>query len=121
MGFGGKLQVNAANNFRLEGSFTYYPSDTGVSFWEASLNGHYLLPVADRITLYPFLGFGYMGVKLDLGFTSRSASYPCINFGGGIDVKLSNNFFLNAQYAHKSFNYSAIAGSFFSVGLGIKF
>ena len=66
-----------------------------------------------------------MGVKLDVDFGiasgSGSASFACINFGGGIDIKLSRKFFLNAQYTYKAFDYDVIAGSFFSAGIGLKF
>jgi outer membrane protein X len=67
IGIGGKFQYNVTDPIRLEGALTFFlPKKQGIpgfeaslSFWDISVNGHYLFPVADRVTVYPLAGVAY--------------------------------------------------------------
>ena len=103
-GIGAKFQYNVTDPIRLEGSFTYFLKKDYVSFWDISVNGHYLFPVADQITVYPLAGLGIFGTKVDIGIFSASTSDVCVNLGGGIDFKLTDQLFLNAELKYKIVN-----------------
>ena len=104
IGIGGKFQYNVIDPVRLEGSFTFFLKKDYVSMWDLSVNGHYLFPVADRITVYPLAGLGIYGTKVDFGFGSVSGSDVCINLGGGIDFKLTDQLFLTGELKYKIVN-----------------
>jgi outer membrane protein X len=112
VGIGGKFQYNVIDPLRLEGSLTFFlPKDMGFSskfsMWDISVNGHYLIPVADQITVYPLAGLGILGVKssVDLGSLggkqTHSDSDVCVNIGGGVDFKLTDQIYLNGEMKYK--------------------
>jgi len=106
IGIGGKFQYNVTDPIRLEGSLTFFLKKDYVSFWDISANGHYLFPVADAITVYPLAGLGIFGSKVDLGEWGGSVTHSdvCINLGGGMDFKLTDQLFLNAELKYKIVN-----------------
>ena len=136
LGFGGKLQYKATDRFRFDGSYTYYLNKdeivvlgvvTKFSYWDFNLNGHYLFPVADIITVYPLVGLGSFVVKTNVdasewgaGKESKSTFFFGFNLGGGIDLKLTNHFILNAEVQYKILDYD-ISGLFLSAGFTFKF
>jgi outer membrane protein X len=79
--------------------------------WDLSVNGHWLFPVVDKITVYPLAGLGILGATasipdIDLGEWgslggSVSTSDVAFNFGGGIDYKLTEQLILNAELKYK--------------------
>jgi len=108
IGIGAKFQYNVTDPIRLEGSFTYFLKKDYVTQWDFSVNGHYLFPVTDLITVYPLAGLGLYGTKWSidwgLGNTSHSTSDICVNLGGGADYKLSDKLVLNAELKYKIVN-----------------
>ena len=104
IGIGPKFQYNVTDPIRLEGSFTYFLKKDYVSMWDLSVNGHYLFPVTDVITLYPLAGLGILGTKLHGIGGSWSDSDVCINLGGGIDIKLTDQLSLNGELKYKIVN-----------------
>lgn len=118
-GLGAKVQYNVIKPVRLEGAFTYFLpkkqgvdgiAESSVSMWDLSLNGHYLIPVGEKLTLYPLAGVGLLGTKasVDLDFGefgdfggSASSSDFGFNLGAGIDLKLSSKIFLNLEAKYK--------------------
>jgi len=106
VGITGKFQYNVINPLRLEGSLTFFPKKDYVSFWDVSVNAHYLFPIAERFTIYPLAGLGIFGSKMnyighysELG--SSSSTDVCFNIGGGVDFKLTEKLFLNAELKYK--------------------
>jgi outer membrane protein X len=105
-GIGAKLQYNVMNPLRLEGSFTYFLKKDYLTMWDLSVNGHWLFPVADKITIYPLAGLSLLGSKVNIdlgewGGGSASSSDFGVNLGGGIDFKLSDKIFLNVEAKYK--------------------
>ena len=118
VGIGGKFQYSVTDPIRIEGSLTFFlPKKEGVaglseaklSFWDFCVNGHYLFPVSDQFTVYPLAGLGIQGWKSKytgefssvLGGGSASGSDVCFNLGGGIDLKLTDVLFLNAELKYR--------------------
>ena len=104
IGIGAKLQYNIADPIRLEGSFTYYIEKDFVSMWDCSFNGHYLVSVANLVTVYPLAGLGIFGTKMDYGLRAISDSNICVNLGIGVDYKLTDQLILNAELKSKIVN-----------------
>ena len=106
VGISGKFLYNVTDPIRMEGSLTFFLKKNNVSFWDISVNGHYLFPVADQITVYPLAGLGIFGSKVDMGsWGSYSNSDVCFNIGGGMDFKLTDQLFLNAELKYKIVNH----------------
>lgn len=103
IGIGAKFQYNVTDPIRLEGSFTYFLEKDYVSMWDLSVNGHWLFPVADQITVYPLAGLSILGSKVNFGgLASASNSELGVNLGGGIDYKLNSKTILNAELKYKA-------------------
>jgi len=115
VGLGGKFQYNVTNPIRLEGAFTYFFEKKNTSMWDLSANAHYLFKVADQITVYPLAGVGILGVSS----YGHSDSDFGINLGGGLDYKLADNLFINAELKFR------VGGDWdrtmFGIGLGYRF
>jgi len=119
VGVGGKFQYNVTDPIRLEGSLTFFLpkkygisgiAETKVSFWDLSVNGHYLFAVSDPITVYPLAGLGIQGWKSKTDVSGYGGGYGggtftgsdvCFNIGGGIDFKLSDQLFVNGELKYK--------------------
>ena len=104
IGIGAKFQYNIIDPIRLEGTFTYFIEKDFVSMWDLSVNGHYLIPVAEKIAVYPLAGLGIFGTKIDYGTEPITGSYLCINLGVGVDFKLTDQLIFNAELKSKIVN-----------------
>ena len=108
-GIGGKFQYNVIDPLRLEGSLTFFlPKSYGygdnykLSMWNFDMNAHYLFPVANQVTIYPLGGLGVQGWKSKIkGNGSHSDTDLVINFGGGVDIKLTNQLVLNGELKYR--------------------
>ena len=108
-GIGARFQYDVVDQIRMEGSFMFFlpkkeemfVSKTTITMWEVGFTGHFLLPLADRIILYPLVGLSVVGAKAKfetiLGNYSDSKTGIGLNLGGGLDVKISGNLFLNVE------------------------
>ena len=117
-GVGGKFRYNVSNPVRLEGSFTYFlphkvnadellgpSSKMTLTFWDVSVNGHYLIPASSNFTIYPLAGMCIFGGKSTVSGTfmgitgsgSDSKTFVGFNIGGGFDVSITNNLFLYGE------------------------
>jgi outer membrane protein X len=112
LGIGAKFQYNVIKPVRLEGSFTYFFKNDLLNMWDMSVNGHYLFPVANKLTVYPLAGVSILNSRVDIpgfdfgelgsyGGGSASNSEFGVNFGGGIDFKLTDRLILNAETKYK--------------------
>ncbi len=72
-GFGAKFQYEFIENFRAEASGNYFLKKDNITFWDANLNFHYLIPLGESVKLYPIVGVTLLGAKLDLGGAVGSA------------------------------------------------
>ena len=106
VGIGGKFRYNITDPIRLEGSFTFFLpkkflGDIKMSMWDLSVNGHYLFPVSDKVTLYPLAGLSILGFKSSGTFLGIDASHSetklFLNIGGGVDFNVADNIAINLE------------------------
>jgi outer membrane protein X len=109
-GIGAKFQYNVTAPLRLEGAFTYFLKKDYMTMWDLSVNGHWLFPISDKITVYLLAGLGILNYgydySIDLGGlgsygSSDSTSDFAFNLGGGIDLKLTDKLIFNAEVKYK--------------------
>ncbi|MDR0939224.1 MAG: porin family protein [Mediterranea sp.] len=135
-GIGAKYQYNVTDPIRLEGSFNYFLKKNYTTLWDLTAYGHWLFPVAQKVTVYPVVGLGIVGasskyklegvpngygqyVNVDGGTSSSSNTEFGFTFGGGVDYQLTDRLTGNAELKYK------IAGLWdrfmFSVGVNYRF
>ena len=73
LGFGAKFQYEFVENFRAEASGNYFLKKDNCTMWDASINFHYLIPIADNLKIYPLVGATLLGAKVDMGGAIGSA------------------------------------------------
>jgi len=122
-GIGAKFLYNVTAPIRLAGEFDYFPKQNLMSWWDLSVYGHYLFPVADKIALYPSVGLGMVGVSVNLnlgpyGNYSESTSDFAFSLGGGGDYELSSKLMLNLEVRCKIINSTRIN---IAAGVAYKF
>lgn len=84
---GVQAQYNLDEPIRLEGRVaTMLSAFPSLIF---GVNGHYLFPINQKLTLYPIVGVE-AGVGNELGYIGA-------NFGGGAQLELTNNIFLTTE------------------------
>lgn len=84
---GVQAQYNLDEPIRLEGhvstKLAHFP------YIIFGVNGHYLFPINEKLTLYPVVG-----VEAGLG---NAPGYIGANFGGGAQLELTDNIFLTTE------------------------
>ena len=125
VGIGGKFLFNVTDPIRLAGEFDLFPKKDFMSWWDFSVYGHYLIPVSDKVAVYPSVGLGMVGAKVDFGIRglSYSDSWFAFSLGGGIDFALTDNLALTGELRYKMFG-GDLAGGYranLAVGLIYKF
>jgi len=128
VGIGAKFLYNVTDPIRLAGEFDFFPKQDSWTWWDFSVYGHYLFPVADQFALYPSVGLGMIGCKLDmdlgrLGQYSESTSGFAFSFGGGGDYELTSNLTLNIDLRYKIINFSDIdiSGNRINLAVGLAY
>lgn len=123
-GPGAKFQYSILKSLRAEGAFTYFLKKDYITMWDLSVNGHWLFPVGDRMTVYPLAGLGILNYGADLGLggwgiRNASTSDFALNLGGGMDLKLTDKLFFHVEAKYK---ISDVWDRFLlSAGLGYRF
>jgi outer membrane protein X len=109
LGLGARFRYNVTAPLRLEGSFTYFLPKDHMSMWDSGVDAHWLFSAGDRLTVYPLAGLGILGWRYsyDIDWLGSSASNSDFTFdlGGGVDFKLTNRLFLNAELKYKITDY----------------
>jgi outer membrane protein X len=59
LGIGAKAQYNVTDPLRLEVGANYWLKSKEVSMFDLAVNAHYLIPVTEKIKIYPLVGVGY--------------------------------------------------------------
>jgi len=133
VGIGAKFQYNITDPIRIEGSFSYFfpkkesqrymgtTIETSLNMWNLSVNGHYLLPITENVTVYPLAGLGIAGLKAKasaLGISeSSSKNHFGLNLGGGLDYHVTDAVTLNFEVRY----LIASDGGIFFVRAGVAF
>jgi opacity protein-like surface antigen len=134
-GIGAKMQIFLANNFRSDFSFTYFiPKEFDLmgfsvrsKMWHLDLNTHGLFVASNVANMYAMAGIAITGIGVeDVGSSeSESEAFFGLNLGGGLELKLGNNFSLNVEPKWRIIDISGdtyLRGSFYiSAGFLIRF
>lgn len=111
LGAGTKFQYNVSKPFRLESSFNYLFERDFVSRWDLYLNGHFLIPIYNQTKIYPIIGFGILGCESNYPVEEdewssyggrKTSTLKGFSMGGGIDIKITDKLFFNAEYSLKA-------------------
>ena len=126
VGLGAKFLYNVTDPIRLAGEFDYFLKKDYVNFWDFSVYGQYLFPLAEKIAAYPEVGLGVLGTTVsiptinlgELGSIGGSASHSefAFSLGGGIDYQLTSNLTLNGGLRIK-----LVSGNWFNILAGIAY
>ena len=92
-GMGVHYRMHLAKNFRFEPSFNYYFKKDQLSLWDLMANFHYVIPVANKIGIYPLAGIGMAQHKIP----GESELNFSMVFGGGLEVPVSSDFSLGVE------------------------
>ena len=130
-GIGGKFLYNLTDPIRLAGEFDFFPKTDDFTWWDISVYGHYIFPLIEKISVYPLVGIGIIGIQWSydygiLGKHSESINGFVFSPGGGVEFKLLPNLALNAEVRFKFIKFSDdddVSGrrTNFVVGLAYKF
>ena len=72
---GAKFQYGITDAIRGEVDLEYGFKAKGISVFDVTVNGHYLIPVADNFKIYPLVGIGYASLKQDFGAAVKGLSF----------------------------------------------
>lgn len=95
-GLGAKFQYNFAEHWRGEASFNYFFEKEYVSMWDINVDAHYLINTKN-VTIYPLAGITMRAATASImGFSTTDTNIG-VNYGAGVDFKLSDSFKLNLE------------------------
>lgn len=120
LGLGAKARYSFTDKIRIEGEGLYYlPKSAGygdvkTSAFSLSVNGHYLLNIADMFTFYPLAGLGYYHPMIS-NSNLKLDGRLMFNVGAGAVLRLSPNFGIGAEFKYhmmKGANTPSLSTSF---------
>lgn len=130
IGFGIKAQNNFTDNIRGEAQFDLFTQKAGWGMWDLAVNGHYLLNITDKFTLYPIIGFTYTNwyhtweekevTAEGTYIREKSKHYNRFgsNFGVGAEYKLNDRF--STYFEVKKQVVSTYDQMMYSLGISMK-
>ena len=101
VGIGAKFFYNVTDPIRLAGEFDFFLPKYETTWWDLSVYGHYLFPVADKVVVYPSVGLGIVGAKVK-GFDGNNDF--ALSLGGGADYALTDQLSLTGELRLKLIN-----------------
>ena len=125
IGLGVKYQNNITDAIRLEAVGDYYLKTDGFSMFDVNVNGHYLFPLSDKVTVYPLVGINYTSWKQESfisygeehgGLDIKDSSIG-LNIGGGIQYKLTDKIRIGAELKYQTISGASTA----VIGAGVTF
>ena len=133
LGAGVKFSYNLNRFLRAESKFNYMFERNYEKMWDFNINMNFLIPLSNRFKIYPLSGMGVFGLNANYpivtdewGYTyggKSSYHYFGLNWGAGLDYKISNRITFNAEGIFKmeaKFN-DAKTFSYITAGLGYSF
>ena len=111
VGIGGKFSYNLTDPIRFVGEFDFFPKKDFISWWDVSAYGNYLFLLSDKIDVYPLVGVGMTGAKVDLGKYNFSTNGFVFSLGGGLDYELTSKLLLSIELRYKFINFKDIGVS----------
>ncbi len=96
-GLTGKFQWNITDGLRLEPSASYYFKKDNYTMWDMNANLHYVFKINEVFNLYPLGGLSIVGYEIH----DNDDTQLGINFGGGLEYKLTNNLSIGAELKYQ--------------------
>ena len=112
-GVGAQFRFNVAKRIRLDAAFTYFipkneeytenipdlftgaitkkTIETTLKMWDLGFNVHFLLPLSDKITVYPLSGLSIIRNTTNTSGIDVTLTAPYFNVGAGLDLHLNDN------------------------------
>ena len=115
-GIGAKAQYLFTENFRGELAFNYWFPKDDAGLMDIDLNIQYLIPIADKLNVYPLVGANLGLTHGDAFKTIFDGQESIFGFqgGAGIEYNLASNikanFDIKYQYNKKNKEYSYSSG-----------
>ena len=97
IGIGVMGQYEFTDRVRGAVSFDAYIKNKGRSMWDFNVDGHYLFPIVDRLTVYPIGGITYINDNYSKDDHSSTTHRFGINAGAGADYELTEDLSLTAE------------------------
>ena len=128
IGLGVKYQNNITDAIRLEAVGDYYLKTDGFSMFDVNVNGHYLFPLSDKVTVYPLVGINYTSWKQEVSIPYSEDYEPGIdldikdtsiglNIGGGVQYKLTDKIRIGAELKYQTISGASTA----VIGAGVTY
>jgi len=97
LGIGAKFQYGFTDAIRGELSYDYWFPKDKVGCWDANLNFHYLVDMAENMKVYPLAGVTLVGLHGDDTPSDKAFGF---NIGAGFQYLVSEdiNLFAEAKY-----------------------
>ena len=92
LAFGAKFQYGITENFRAEADFKFYPKKYDVTIWNPTLSVQYLIPIIDKLYVYPLAGAGVWGYTWDINGNSESETIFTFKAGAGAEYYITDQF-----------------------------
>ena len=124
IGISAKGRYNVFDAIRAEGELTFFLPKNYWTSVDLSLNAHYLLPIADMITVYPLAGIGiYNSFYTGKGIGYSNYNDVCFNLGGGIDFNITDQLYFTVEAKAKiaDRHYYGSLNLLVSAGVAFKF
>lgn len=121
VGFGVKGQYYATEAIRVEANVAYFMKKDDVSMLDLHVAGHYLIPVASNMAIYPLVGVGITNWMYGGALKSMvdNKTKFTINLGAGYQIDVAEDFALNLEAKYQIINnYNQAV---FGVGAVYKF
>ena len=98
-GFGLKFDCNLIHQIRLEPELIYSSEHDDITTLHLNVNLHYLVPLIDRLTLFPIAGLSYSrwGYQTPADDGSRWGA----NVGAGLEIDLGRQWVVVAEHRYQ--------------------
>ena len=106
-------------NIRIAPGLTFlFPKDNEIGF-DADINVHYVFPIQERLSVYPFLGGAMLNnLHNNDGAPGNTTDFG-LNVGAGVQYDVTENGYVNIEFKYTFINMAD--PSYFMLGYGIRF
>lgn len=111
-GVGAKLQYELTENFRAEAAYNFWFPKDKAGVMDIDLNLQYLIPIADKLNVYPLVGANLAMTHGDAFKAIFDGQESIFGFQGGAGIEyyltdnVKANFDVKYQYNKKTKSYS---------------
>ena len=89
---GAKFQYAITENFRAEADLKFYPKKYNYTMVNPTLNHHYVIPIIEKLNVYPLAGLGLWHYSWSYDGHSDSESIFTFKIGAGAEYFITEQF-----------------------------